>query len=78
MPPCATCLPAGTALLLKLQWPYSHPYLLDLHSSTYQAGKVRAMKEAVKTDPDAHSKAEVEHEIEILKALKARLPAGQP
>ena len=36
------------------------------------------MKEAVKTDPDAHSKAEVEHEIEILKALKARLPAGQP
>jgi hypothetical protein len=35
------------------------------------------MKEAVKKDPDSHAKADVEREIEALKALKARLPGGQ-
>jgi hypothetical protein len=43
-----------------------------------QGQKVRAMKEAVKANPDAHSKAELDAEIAKLKALKAELePAEQ-
>ena len=38
-----------------------------------QGDKVRAMKEALSRDPQAHSKSELEHEIERLKALKDRL-----
>ena len=33
------------------------------------------MKEAVTQNPEAHSKSELEDEIEKLKELKARLPA---
>jgi translation initiation factor IF-3 len=38
-----------------------------------QGNKVRAMKEAIQADPGAHSKSEMDEEIEILKTIKARL-----
>ena len=44
-----------------------------------QGDKVRAMKEAMKANPDSHSKAELTAEVDKLKALKAQLaPPEQP
>jgi hypothetical protein len=44
-----------------------------------QGQKVRSMKEAIKANPDAHSKAELDAEVAKLKALKAELePSSEP
>ena len=69
-----TLTPASSSEVSKPQAPAVDVGALEAEIKT-QGEKIRSMKEAVKSDPSAFSKEQIDVEVAKLKELKAKMPA---